>query len=79
MCLETEERAADMSLSHSHLLWEPAVSFHKGHGMKMNLIALKKENVYLHLPKQIESMIFIKAAIKWLLDCNVGCNEPISH
>lgn len=42
MCLETEEHAADMSLSHSHLLWEPAVSFHKGHGMKMNLIALKK-------------------------------------
>lgn len=43
MCLKTEEHAADMSRSRSHLFWEPAVSFHKGHGMKINLIALKKK------------------------------------
>lgn len=49
MCLETEEHAADMSLSHSHLFWEPAVSFHKGHGMKMNLIALKKRRMSIFI------------------------------
>lgn len=58
------------------------MSFPIGHFMKNNLIAprCKKRQVYLRLLSQIESMIIIKAvAIKWLLDCNVGDSEPISH